>query len=72
MQYYAIKNKKTGRYVAGTNFNRFDGKPIQIYSSLYHPPKLFHGEELAVEIKRRGINLKYFKVEVVEVRKAVL
>lgn len=72
MQYYAIKNKKTGRYIAGTNFNREDGKPTQIYSSTLCPPKLFNGEELAFEIKHRGINLKYFKVEVVEVRKAKL
>lgn len=72
MQYYAIQHKKTGQYIAGTDFNRADGKPRQIFSSALLPPKLFNGDELQHEIAKRHINLKNYRVVVVEVRKAVV
>jgi hypothetical protein len=72
MQYYAIQHKKTGRYIAGTDFSRNAKKPRQILSNSLLPPKLFNGEGLQTEIKCRHINLKYYRVVVVEVRKAVV
>ena len=72
MQYYAIQHKRTGRYVAGTDFSQADGKPRQILSDSLKPPKLFNGEELQIEIDRRRINLKEYGIVVVEVRKAVV
>lgn len=72
MQYYAIQYKKTGQYIAGTDFSRGHGKPRQILSSIMRPPKLFNGEELQIEIERRKIDLKHYRVVVVEVRKAMV
>lgn len=70
MKYYAIQDRKTGRYISGTNFRGV--KPRQMLSTAYRPPRLFHGEELASEIRRRHINTKHYKVVVVEVRRAEL
>ena len=72
MQYYAIQHKRSGRFISGTDFSSTNGKPRQIYSNSLRPPKLFNGEELTDEIKLRNINLKNYRVVVVEVRKAVI
>ena len=68
MIYYAIKNKKTGRYVSGTNFNYSDGKPRQIMHTSGRPPKLFTGLDILLEIKCRDINLKHYDVVAVQVK----
>ena len=70
MIYYAIRNIKTGRYIAGTDFSYADGRPRQIMNSPSRPPKLFTGPELLGEIKRRGINQKRYDVVAVEVKEA--
>ena len=68
MTYYAIRNKRTRKYIGGTDFSYKDGKPRQIPSSSLRPPLLFSGAELKAEIRVRRINLKYYEVVAVEVR----
>lgn len=70
MQYYAIQHKKTERYISGTDFSR--KSPRQILTTPLCPPMLFNGAELSAEIGRRHINLKDYRVIVVEVRKAAV
>ena len=72
MKYYAIQHKETGRFVAGTDFSRADGKPRQMFATPNKPPLLFGGERLGWELRYRHIDLKYYKIVVVEVEKAVL
>jgi hypothetical protein len=72
MQYYAIQHKKTKRFLAGTDFSRSASKPRQILSNLERPPKLFIGENLQTEIDCRRINLKDYRIVVVEVRRVVV
>lgn len=65
---FAIKHKKSGRIVTGTDFNY--SPPRQILSD-YDAPILFTDYNLLHEITRRKINLKYYtvmKVAVVEVK----
>lgn len=70
MQYYAIQHKETGRFVAGTDFSRADGKVCQLFATPEHPPLLIGGEKLSIELDRRHIDLKKYSLVVVEVRKA--
>ena len=68
MKYYAIQNKITGRFVAGTDFN-YDGNHRQLYANEDRPPRLFpvdpvlYGSELA----RRGIKLERFRLVEIEI-----
>ena len=71
MKYYAIREKNTRRFVAGTDFSRADGRPRQIFASPLRPPLLLTGEHLGFELSRRCINMARFEVVVVEVREAV-
>lgn len=68
MTYYAIRNKRTGKYIAGTDHSRKDGRPRQIMHSALYPPRLFNGVELRAEMRVRQINSKYYEVVAVEVR----
>lgn len=68
MTYYAIRSKRTKKYISGTDFSCADGKPRQIMSSALRPPLLISGAELYAQMKRRGINEKYYEVVAVEVR----
>lgn len=72
MKYYALKHIKTGRYISGTDFNRADGRPQQIFCTEERPPLLFSGERLGRELKRRHIRLDDYKVVVVEIKEAKL
>jgi hypothetical protein len=58
--WYAIKNKRNGRYIHGTDF-RCDPRR-QILSTDIRPPMLFNSLSLLTEIRHRGINLKTYKV----------
>lgn len=60
MEYLAIRNKKTGRFVCGTDFNY--SPPRQIYATEYRPPILLccDSKIYSSELKRRGIRLKNF------------
>lgn len=64
---YAIKNRRTNRYISGTNFNRLNGIPVQMYADEISPPRLFTDFDLDLEIKRRHINLKTFKVVCIKI-----
>lgn len=70
MIYYAIKNRKNGLFISGTDFRR--SPPRQILQDRLHPPKLFHGAELLTEIQRRGINLKYYAVVTVNLKEVTV
>lgn len=72
MKYYAIQHKETGRFVAGTDFSRADGKPRQMFATPNKPPLLIGGERLGMELRYRHIDLKRYTIVVVEVGKAVL
>lgn len=68
MQYYAIQDRFTKRFVAGTT--RVGLMLQQILSDQDNPPLLFSGATLIRELKRRHINLKHYRIVVVDVRKA--
>lgn len=72
MQYYAIQHKETGCFIAGTDFSRTPSRPRQIFSSPWRPPLLFHGDNLAKELRRRHIDTRRYRVVIVEIRKAEL
>lgn len=60
-KYYAIMNKRTKRFIHGTNYDR-SGQPVQIYNDEYRPPLLLSEGELSYQINLRHINLKTFEV----------
>jgi len=65
MIYLAIKHKNTGRFVTGTDFNRWPRR--QMMEVEYYPPLLFPNNDigydsLQIEIKRRKISLKRYEV----------
>lgn len=59
---YAIKNRKTGQYITGTNY-RYN-PPHQITSG-YHGPLLFPVMP-TVECLLRQVSMKYYKIVMVE------
>lgn len=58
--YYAIRNKKTGKYVSGTDFRY--SPPHQISASEYRPPLLFAPKEVLIQIRHRSINTKRYEL----------
>jgi len=66
MKYYAIKRKKDGKFVSGTDFRY--SPPHCRFANEYMPPLLLAAYNLDLEIRRRGINLKNYKIVVVEVK----
>lgn len=62
---YAIKHKKYGRFITGTDFNY---TPPRQLMGVYEPPMLFTVYEIQSEIKRRHINLRRYEVCEVEVK----
>ena len=60
VQYYVIKRKKDGKVVSGTDFRYYPYHSR--FANEFSPPMLFTEHNLDLEIKRRGINLKYYKV----------
>lgn len=62
---YAIKHKENGRFITGTDFNCTP--PRQVMSTMERP-LLLTGYELLSEIQRRHINLRRYKVCMVEVK----
>ena len=68
MTYYAIKNKKDGRLVAGTDYTR-NGPPRQILADENRAPKLFGSRTTAeIEMQVRRMSGARYKVVAVEVR----
>ena len=62
--WYAIRNKKTGKYLYGTDFN-FD-KPRQRLTDENCPPKLFSAFDIEIELYRRQIDLRFYEVVEIE------
>lgn len=58
--WYAIRHKKTGKLVGGTDF-RYNN-PHQRLSDDFLPPKLFSDINIDNELKHRRINTKYYDV----------
>lgn len=62
---YAIKHRKYGRFVTGTDFNQ---TPPRQLMGAYEPPLLLTQYELKDELKRRHVNPSRYKVCEVEVK----
>lgn len=58
--YFAFRNKKTRKYISGTDF-RYN-PPHQIAADKYTPPKLFTEHQIATEIIVRKINLERYEI----------
>ena len=65
MTLYAIKHKKYGRFITGTDFNY--SPPRQLMGA-YQPPLLLTQYELKDELKRRHVNKNRYQVCEVEVK----
>lgn len=63
---YAVKQKKSGRLISGTNYRFHPHR--QILSDDFSPPLLFTGKQLLGELKHRTVSNRYYDVVVVEVR----
>ena len=68
MKYFLVQHKKTGRFVAGTDFS-YDLGHRQIYADENRPPRLFpiDAKLLKPELARRGIALAKFKLVEIEI-----
>lgn len=68
MKYFLVQNRKTGRFVAGTDFS-YDLNHRQIYADENRPPRLFPVDVkfLKPELARRGIKLAKFKLVEIEI-----
>ena len=65
---YAIKHKKYGRFITGTDFNQ---TPPRQLMNVYERPLLLTQYELKDELKRRHVNLNRYKVCEVEVKEVI-
>lgn len=71
---YVIRRKKDGALVTGTDYRYYPRHQILQYPT--KPPLIisdYDGElpgSIAVEIKHRGINLKYYEIVPVEIKPA--
>lgn len=68
MKYYAVQEKTTGRFVAGTDFSRADGVPRQMFASECRAPLLLPEIKVQSELLRRRIDPKRYRVVIVEIR----
>lgn len=65
---FAFKNRRNGKYIAGTDF--WTNPHRQILTDEWRVPKLFSEYEVDFEMKHRGINLNTYKpvrVKLVEI-----
>lgn len=67
--WYAIKHKKSGKYLHGTDFNYNSNR--QRLSDDLCPPNLFSRISLEVEIIRRQIDLRYYEVVPVQLKEGI-
>lgn len=65
MRWYAIRNRRTQRFIGGTYFSRPSGKRVQLLADEYLPPKLFTEHEIKFEFKRRELNPKTYEIVLV-------
>lgn len=61
---YAVKHKKTGRFITGTDFRYCP--PRQILSD-YNSPLILTGYNLMSELKHRKVSMRYYTVVTVTV-----
>ena len=57
--FYAIRNKKNGKYVTGTDYRHYPPRQILCEE---RPPKLFQDITVETEINCRKINLNRYEV----------
>lgn len=62
--FYAIRNKKTKRYITGTDYRYY---PPHQRTNAYFPPLLFTEFNLYREIKHRKISSRYYEVVTVDI-----
>ena len=60
--WYVIVNRRTGRFVAGTDFTGGKGHYRQRLADEYLAPRLFTKHEVDFEFKHRGMNPKTYKI----------
>ena len=63
--YFAIRNKKTKKFISGTDFRY--SPPHCIMTDEYSPPMIFTTLNLREELNRRKINLKRYEVVVITI-----
>ncbi len=64
--WYAIRHKKSGKYLYGTDFN-YDRNRQQLSDDL-RSPMLFSRRDLEFQIIHRQIDLKYYEVVPVQLK----
>lgn len=60
--WYAIRNKTTGNYVAGTDFNHPFPHYEHTLADEYHAPKLFTQHNVFSEFLTRAMNPEKFEI----------
>ena len=66
MKYYAIKRKKDGKFISGTDFRYCP--PRSIFADEFRPPLLIAEYNIKFSLLYRKINLKYYDIVSVEVK----
>lgn len=66
MKYYAIKRKKDGKFISGTDF-RYN-PPRSIFANEFKPPLLIAEYNISSTLLYRHINRKYYDIVSVEVK----
>lgn len=66
MTYYAIRNKKTKKYITGTDY-RYD-PPHQMTSDDVFPPLLFTDLTLYPQIRQKEVSFRNYEVVTVDIR----
>lgn len=66
MKYYAIKRKKDGKFISGTDFRY--SPPRSIFADEFRPPLLITEYNIENTIIHRYINRKYYDIVPVEVK----
>lgn len=66
MKYYAIKRKKDGKFISGTDFRCYP--PRSIFADEFKPPLLIAEYNISSTLLYRHINRKYYDIVSVEVR----
>ena len=69
MNYYAIRNKRTKRFITGTDY-RYD-PPHQRTSDNVYVPLIFNDLTLYQQIRRREISFRNYEVVTIDIRTSV-
>lgn len=65
MEWYAIRSKRSHKFISGTDFRTRPAK--QIIADDFHAPRVFTKQELNIELKRREVSMHIYEVVKVNV-----